>query len=56
MVILVSAGKYVPAISYKIHQMNAQGGQPVTINLKGLLVGDGWSGELASLLLRLPLC
>jgi len=34
------AGKYVPAISYKIHKMN-QDPQTSTINLKGLAIGDG---------------
>jgi len=34
------AGKYVPAISYKIHTMNAAGFQP-KIALKGLAIGDG---------------
>ena len=34
------AGKYVPAIGYKIHTENM--GQPkVKINLKGLIIGDG---------------
>ena len=33
-------GKYVPAISYKIHKMN-QDPQTSTINLKGLAIGDG---------------
>ena len=33
------AGKYVPAISYKIHQENQQAKQK--INLKGLAIGDG---------------
>lgn len=34
------AGKYVPAISYKIHQEN-QGSPAVKINLKGVIIGDG---------------
>jgi len=34
------AGKYVPAISYKIHKMN-QDPANVRINLKGLAIGDG---------------
>ena len=33
------AGKYVPAISYKIHQENAVAKRK--INLKGLAIGDG---------------
>ena len=33
-------GKYVPAISYKIHKMN-QDPANVRINLKGLAIGDG---------------
>jgi len=39
------AGKYVPAISYKIHQMNNQGQEP-RIPLKGLAVGNGWSDPI----------
>lgn len=34
------AGKYVPAISLKIHQAN-QMSPKVKINLKGLIIGDG---------------
>lgn len=34
------AGKYVPAISLKIHQEN-QNSPSVKINLKGLIIGDG---------------
>jgi len=34
------AGKYVPAISHKIHTMNKQGSLP-KIPLKGLAIGDG---------------
>jgi len=34
------AGKYVPAISHKIHEMNKAGAEP-KIPLKGLAVGDG---------------
>ena len=34
------AGKYLPAIGYKIHTENM--GQPkLKINLKGLIIGDG---------------
>jgi len=35
------AGKYVPAIAYKIHQMNSQPDKEMTIPLKGLAIGDG---------------
>ena len=38
--ILLIPGKYVPAISYKIHKMN-QDPANVRINLKGLAIGDG---------------
>ena len=34
------AGKYVPAISYKIHVEN-QGNPKVKINFKGMAIGDG---------------
>jgi vitellogenic carboxypeptidase-like protein len=34
------AGKYVPAISYKIHMEN-QGTPKVKINFKGMAIGDG---------------
>jgi vitellogenic carboxypeptidase-like protein len=34
------AGKYVPAIAYKIHQEN-QGTPKVKINLRGVAIGDG---------------
>ncbi|TRY70301.1 hypothetical protein TCAL_02456 [Tigriopus californicus] len=34
------AGKYVPAISYKIHQENKKGNQP-KLPLTGLAIGDG---------------
>ncbi len=34
------AGKYVPAIGYKIHMAN-QNNPKVHINLKGLAIGDG---------------
>ena len=34
------AGKYVPAISYKIHMEN-QGSPKVMINFKGMAIGDG---------------
>ena len=36
------AGKYVPAIGYKIHTENMNN-PAVKINLKGLAIGDGWS-------------
>ena len=36
----ISVGKYVPAISYKIHKMNKNPGN-VRIPLKGLAIGDG---------------
>jgi len=35
------AGKYVPAISYKIHQMNSQPDNVMSMPLKGLAIGDG---------------
>ena len=35
-----SPGKYVPAISYKIHQENLSGSKP-KMPLKGLAIGDG---------------
>jgi len=35
------AGKYVPAISYKIHQANMDPFKKLTINLAGLAIGDG---------------
>ncbi len=34
-------GKYVPAISYKIHTENMKN-PAIKINLKGLAIGDGW--------------
>ena len=34
------AGKYVPAIAYRIHLEN-QGTPKVKINLKGIAIGDG---------------
>lgn len=37
----ILAGKYVPAISYKIHTMNKAGRGAVKIPLKGLAIGDG---------------
>lgn len=36
----VNPGKYVPAISYKIHQENKKGTQP-KLPLTGLAIGDG---------------
>ena len=35
-----SLGKYVPAISYKIHKENEKGANP-RLPLKGLAIGDG---------------
>ena len=35
-----SLGKYVPAISYKIHKENEKGSNP-RLPLKGLAIGDG---------------
>ncbi|CAH1637819.1 unnamed protein product [Spodoptera littoralis] len=35
------AGKYIPAFGHYIHKSNADGGKH--INLKGLLIGDGWT-------------
>lgn len=35
------AGKYVPAISYKIHTSNQDPFVKVPINLQGLAIGDG---------------
>ena len=34
------AGKYIPAIGYKIHMAN-KNNPKVSINLKGLAIGDG---------------
>ena len=34
-------GKYVPAISYRIHQMNKKEDRPMKMPLKGLAIGDG---------------
>ena len=34
-------GKYVPAISTRIHHMNKMGSS-ITIPLKGVVIGDGW--------------
>ena len=34
-------GKYVPAISYRIHQMNKMSNSPIKMPLKGLAIGDG---------------
>jgi vitellogenic carboxypeptidase-like protein len=42
------AGKYVPAISYKIHTEN-QGTPKIRINLKGLAIGDGFSDPVTML-------
>jgi len=39
------AGKYVPAISYKIHRENLNDANEI-INLKGLAVGDGFSDPI----------
>ena len=35
------AGKYIPAIGYKIHIEN-QNNPQVKINFKGVSIGDGW--------------
>jgi len=37
------AGKYIPAISNKIHIENAKPTPKPFINLKGLAIGDGWT-------------
>ena len=34
------AGKYIPAIGYKIHMAN-KNNPKVPINLKGMMIGDG---------------
>ncbi|CAL8110554.1 unnamed protein product [Orchesella dallaii] len=39
------AGKYVPAISHKIHQEN-QGSPKVRVNLKGMAIGDGFTDPI----------
>jgi len=36
-----NAGKYVPSISYKIHNENLLGNPGVTINFRGFAVGNG---------------
>ena len=39
------AGHYVPAISFRIHEMNQrvhEGGDGMQINLAGAAIGDGW--------------
>lgn len=36
------AGKYIPAIAHKIHQMGEEA-KKAGINLQGLSIGDGWS-------------
>ena len=38
---LFQSGKYVPAISYKIHQMNSMPDTEMKMPLKGLAIGDG---------------
>ncbi|XP_064648192.1 probable serine carboxypeptidase CPVL [Lineus longissimus] len=35
------AGKYVPAIAYKIHSVQANGSAKSMINLRGIAIGDG---------------
>lgn len=35
------AGKYIPALGYTIHKKNPTAN--IKINLKGLMIGDGWS-------------
>jgi len=37
------AGKYVPSISYKIHQENQNASAKIKINLVGLSMGNGWT-------------
>lgn len=37
----LGTGKYIPAISYKIHVENEQAMPADRINLKGLAIGDG---------------
>jgi hypothetical protein len=37
----LNSGKYVPAISYKIHQMNSMPDTEMKMPLKGLAIGDG---------------
>jgi len=36
------AGKFVPSLSKKIHEMNEAGGDIININLAGMGIGDGW--------------
>jgi len=56
------AGKYIPAISYKIHIENAKPSPKPFINLKGLAIGDGWTdpinmvGGYSNLLYDFGLC
>ena len=35
------AGKYIPALGYTIYNANQDPRRTLTINLKGLLIGDG---------------
>jgi vitellogenic carboxypeptidase-like protein len=37
------AGKYVPATAYHIHLANMEPSTKIKLNLKGILVGDGWT-------------
>ena len=39
------AGKYVPAIGYKLHQMSAKS----NINFKGIAIGNGWIDPISML-------
>ena len=39
------AGKYVPAIGYKLHQMSSTS----NINFKGIAIGDGWIDPISML-------
>lgn len=36
------SGRYVPALTRKIHERNQEGGEHININLEGCGVGDGW--------------
>lgn len=41
------AGKYVPAITKKIHEMQKQSNNPLKLNLKGALIVDGFTDPKA---------